>query len=84
MSYLSNFAKTGNPNGEMVPHWPAWDNTRGKEKILVLDAGFSDLKLSYLREMINVRSVLDLINSELKEPERGKVLAMLNGFIPLD
>jgi len=84
MNYLANFAKTGDPNGEMVPHWPAWDNTKGKEKILVLDAGISDLKLSFLSEMINVRNVLDLINSELKEPERGKVLAMLDGFIPLD
>jgi hypothetical protein len=84
MGYLANFAKTGNPNGEKLPHWPVWDNTRGKEKILVLDAGISDLKLSYLREMISVRSVLDLINSELEEPERGKVLATLDDFIPLD
>ena len=84
MGYLANFAKTGNPNGEKLPHWPVWDNTRGKEKILVLDAGISDLKLSYLREMISVRSVLDLINSELEEPERGKVLAMLGEFIPLN
>ena len=84
MSYIANFAKTGNPNGEKLPQWPAWDNTRGKEKILVLDAKNSDLKLSYLKEMISVRSVLDLINSELEEPERGKVLAMLDDFIPLD
>ncbi|NVM44253.1 MAG: carboxylesterase family protein [Candidatus Lokiarchaeota archaeon] len=84
MSYLANFAKTGNPNGEKLPYWPIWDNTGGKEKILVLDAGISDLKLSYLREMISVRSVLDLINSEIEEPEREKVLAMLDDFIPLD
>jgi len=84
MSYLANFAKTGNPNREKLPHWPAWDSTNGKEKILVLDAGISVLKLSYLSEMISVRSVLDLINSELDEPERGKVLAMLDDFIPLD
>lgn len=84
MSYLANFAKTGNPNGEKLPHWPTWDSTKGKEKILVLDAGISDLKLSYLKEMISVRSVLDLVNTELEEPERGKVLAMLGDIIPLD
>ncbi len=84
MSYLANFAKTGNPNGENLPNWPTWDSTRGKEKIIVLDSGFSDLKLSYLREMISVRSVLDLINSELEEPEREKVLALIDDFIPLD
>jgi len=84
MSYLANFAKTGNPNGEKLPHWPTWDSTKGKDKILVLDAGISDLKLSYLSEMISVRRVLDLVNSELEEPERGKVLAIINDFIPLD
>lgn len=25
-SYWTNFAKTGNPNGEKLPHWPAWSN----------------------------------------------------------
>jgi hypothetical protein len=52
--------------------------------MLILDAGISDLNLSYLREMISVQSVLDLVNSELEEPERGKVLAMLQDFITLD
>ena len=84
MSYLANFAKTGNPNREKLPPWPAWDNTRGKEKILVLDAGVSDLRLSYLCQTISVRSILDLINTELEEPERGNILAMLDDFIPLD
>jgi para-nitrobenzyl esterase len=83
MNYLANFAKTGNPNDGDLPLWPTWDNTEGKEKILVLDAGNDDLKLSYLKERISVQSIIDLINSELEEPERGNVLAMLDGFIPL-
>jgi para-nitrobenzyl esterase len=83
MNYLSNFAKTGNPNGGDLPRWPAWNNAEGKEKILVLDADFNDLKLSYLSETITVQVVIDLINSELEEPERGNILAMLDDFIPL-
>jgi para-nitrobenzyl esterase len=83
MKYLSNFANTGNPNGDDLPHWPAWGNTEGKEKILVLDAGFDDLQLSYLKDAISIRSVIELVHSELQEPERERVLAMLDDFIPL-
>ena len=83
MSYLANFAKTGDPNDVGLPQWLPWDKTEGKEKILILDAGFNDLRLSYLREMISIQSVIDLVNSELEEPDRGKVIAMLDDFIPL-
>ena len=83
MDYLANFARTGNPNKVDLPLWPAWDNTAGKEKILVLDAGNDNLKLSCLKERISVQSVIDLIDSELEEPERGNVMAMLDDFIPL-
>ncbi|MHA2205901.1 MAG: carboxylesterase/lipase family protein [Candidatus Thorarchaeota archaeon] len=84
MSYLANFAKTGNPNDDDLPHWPTWDNTEGKDKILVLDAGIDDLRLSYLNERISIHSVIDLANSELEEPERDYVMRMLgDGFIPL-
>jgi para-nitrobenzyl esterase len=27
-SYWTNFAKTGDPNGESLPHWPAFDQTK--------------------------------------------------------
>jgi len=83
MSYLANFAKTGNPNKEDMPPWPVWDSTEGKEKVLVLDAGNDDLKLSYLKESISAKSVINLIKSELEEPERGRIIAMLDDFIPL-
>jgi len=82
MNYLANFARTGNPNGEGLPYWYPWDNTKGKDKILVLDAGFDDLKISYLNEILTVKSVVDLINFELKEPELGTVLSYLDVMIP--
>jgi para-nitrobenzyl esterase len=84
MTYLANFARTGNPNDGDLPLWPAWDNTEGREKILVLDAGIDNLRLSYLSERISIQSVVELVNSELDEPERGYVLRMLgDGFLPL-
>lgn len=84
MSYLANFAKTGNPNDDDLPLWPVWDNTEGLDRILVLDADTDDLRISYLKEKITIQDVIDLANSELEESERGKIMALLNdGFIPL-
>jgi para-nitrobenzyl esterase len=82
MSYIANFARTGTPNNSDLPHWPTWDNTEGEDKILILDADFKDLRLSYSSERITVQDVLDLVNSEFDEPERGEVLTMLEEFIP--
>lgn len=82
MKYLANFARTGNPNNSNLPHWPVWNNTEGKDKILILDADFNDLRLSYSSEMITIQDVLDLVNSEFEDPERGQILTMLEDFIP--
>ncbi len=82
MKYLANFARTGNPNGENLPYWSAWDKTEGENKILILDANFEDLRLSYLKDIITSQSVLDLIHSELKAPELGKVLSYFDDIIP--
>jgi para-nitrobenzyl esterase len=83
MNYLANFAKTGNPNEESLPHWPKWENTEGKDKIIILDAGFDELRLSYLSERITIQDVIDLVNSELDEPDREQVKVLLDEFIPL-
>jgi para-nitrobenzyl esterase len=82
MNYLANFARTGNPNGGNIPHWPSWDSTEGKNKILILDAGNKDLRISCLEDIVTAQSVLDLINFELKEPELGMILSYLDDVIP--
>jgi len=82
MNYLANFARTGDPNGESLPYWHPWNNDKGKDKILVLDADFDDLKISNLKDILTVKNVTDLIKSELKEPELGTILSYLDGMIP--
>ncbi|MFX0021454.1 MAG: carboxylesterase/lipase family protein [Candidatus Hermodarchaeota archaeon] len=82
MKYLANFARAGNPNGESLPYWYPWENTKGKDKIIVLDAGFDDIKISYLSKILSVNSILDLINLDLEEPELGKILSYLDETIP--
>ncbi|MFW9964922.1 MAG: carboxylesterase family protein, partial [Candidatus Sifarchaeia archaeon] len=83
MSYLANFAKSGNPNHEDLPNWPVWDNSEELDKVIVLDAGIDDLRISYLKETITTQNVIELVDSELEEPERGYVKALLDDFIPL-
>ncbi|MHA2002784.1 MAG: carboxylesterase/lipase family protein [Candidatus Thorarchaeota archaeon] len=78
MSYLANFAKTGNPNLDELPHWPFWDNSEGVDKVLVLDAGFDDLRISYLKDKITTQDVLNLVNTELEGSERDLVLSMMD------
>jgi len=78
MSYLANFAKTGNPNHDDLPHWPVWDNAEGANKVLVLDAGLNDLRISYLKNKITTQDVVKLVNTELEEPERGLMLKMID------
>ncbi|MFW9948865.1 MAG: carboxylesterase/lipase family protein [Candidatus Thorarchaeota archaeon] len=82
MKYLENFARSGNPNGGDIPYWPSWENVEGKNKILVLDADFEDLRISYLKDMITVQGVINLINHELKDPELGLILSNLDDIIP--
>jgi len=82
MNYLANFARTGNPNGEGLPYWYPWDNTKGKDKILILDATFGDLKISYLNDILTVKKIIDLINFEHKEPELWTILSYLDEMIP--
>jgi len=83
MEYLSNFAKSGNPNGGNLPEWKSWDPDPGAHKLIILDAGFADLRISASTETVTLLSLIRLINSELEEPERGEILEIVMGPSPL-
>ena len=82
MKYMANFTRTGNPNGDDLPDWTPWDKTEGKNKMLVLDADNTELRLSTLNEIITAESVLEEVKTELKEPERGQMLEHLKDVVP--
>jgi len=79
MSYLANFARTGDPNGESLPTWKAWDPTPGSVKLIHLDAGLTDLRISYGYDTVTLQSIWQLAIAELTEPELGEVLKSLSG-----
>ena len=83
MAYLANFARTGDPNGETLPEWKPWNPTPGADKLILLDAGLYDLRISTLQDAVNYDTLLLRIYKELKDPLRSEILKILTSPSPL-
>lgn len=49
MTYLANFAATGNPNGENLPLWEEWSNAEDGPKVALLEGNSerANIRMSY-------------------------------------
>jgi len=83
MTYLANFARTGNPNGNDLPVWKPWNPRPGADKLIILDADLNDLRISSSSDIITQNMLFSRIKSELKEPERSEILNIITGPSPL-
>jgi para-nitrobenzyl esterase len=64
MGYLSNFARTGNPNSGDPNHvfprnrtkWSQWSNAPGDLKVIVFDADFNQANITMINEEVTFDS----------------------------
>jgi para-nitrobenzyl esterase len=82
VSYIMNFARTGNPNAEGLPNWNPWNPAPGADKYLILDAGFNDLRISRGTDILSVTTVVNQMKSELTEAELAEIMKWLAGPLP--
>jgi para-nitrobenzyl esterase len=80
LNYLANFARTGNPNAQGLPEWPTWENGPAKKKLIILDAGFNDLRITYGTDQLTFTDLIGKVRAELTGRERERVLKSLNAM----
>lgn len=90
MAYLSNFARTGNPNSgdpnQMFPpnntKWLQWSNAPGDPKAIVFDGDFNQAKITMTNEEVTFTGV-DAERGEWINQQSDDFWVNYLGFIPL-
>ena len=73
MSYVANFARTGDPNGIGLPTWSPWSNIKGQSKFIIFDVDDDtqalDLKMSTIeltKEGVEANMAADTLCQEIQ------------------
>jgi para-nitrobenzyl esterase len=82
MSYLANFAATGNPNGSGLPTWQPWSNTSGDPTYISLDAIADNTaaNISMQTDSYTKADVLAIVNALPSTFYPAPVKALIVGF----
>ncbi len=64
-TYLGNFARSGNPNGQGLPQWQQWSNASNGPKVVQLDADAEQAIVTMSNEELFIRDVRTEMRDEI-------------------
>lgn len=78
--YLSNFARTGNPNDCRLPRWEKWSNEADGSKAILFDATMDEAVLHMSNEEVDILTEMGKLEAEISTwPTQVQAL----GFVPM-
>lgn len=82
VTYLSNFIDRADPNSadSSLFEWPQWSNAEGDPKVIILDAGLSDIQLSVSSQKEKLTSVFADISAARKNFNNTSELGYMDFF----
>lgn len=76
-SYLKNFMKNGNPNGNSLPTWTTWNANYGRKRIMHLDAKKKKVSSAMSSELYQVKNIFSLVK---KNTDKEGYSALVNSL----
>jgi para-nitrobenzyl esterase len=80
MSYLAQFAASGNPNGSGPTTWQPWSNASGASKYISFDATLTDTHISMMTDEYTKAGLLSTVNALPQPPYTPASKALIEDF----